>query len=52
MASIDHFMFKKIMKGLKNILQSLCTHSVFCPEKTLPRKNTMSLEGLDEFFLR
>jgi hypothetical protein len=28
-APIDHSMFKKIMKGLKNILQSLCTHSAF-----------------------
>jgi hypothetical protein len=28
-------MFKKVMKGQKNILQSLCTHSVFCSETTL-----------------
>ena len=29
MASIDHFMFKNSLRILKNILQSLCTHSAF-----------------------
>jgi hypothetical protein len=29
MASTDHFLFERIIKDLKNILQSLCTHSAF-----------------------
>jgi hypothetical protein len=29
MASTDHFMVKKIIEELKNIIQSLCTHSAF-----------------------
>jgi glucose-6-phosphate 1-dehydrogenase len=26
---IDHFMLKKIIEELKNVIQSLCTHSAF-----------------------
>ena len=29
LAPTDHFMVKKIIKALKNIIQSLCTHSAF-----------------------